>query len=799
MSSSAWLDNSASSDDSVFFAPSGNIYSRSSEDTLDINDIPALDKYDSIITESLTLDSLSSADFVSRGVPRLPCCPSKKRTRSVLLSLASSLVIPKNGRRRRKHPSVLISRPTPERLRTVAQLKPAFDAWMAAILQVEPPDSIPWSPTPDLPVPVWTPEGSFFPPSYLKSCLRELHRHAPSPTLSNTAEASTLLDVKQRDPQQERRIQRRASYHPQTQQKTAVVLETKANIASHGKGKLRRWSVSVPASYMNAELAERRLELQRLEACMRGDVAQLDANVALLSEEMKSLVPEIKVSTSTATLPFSVLSAPSSPGNPLPLAVRRGQKVPAALALRRPKPGDIDLYPGIPTAFLGSPTNYSPDFQVAHEFASTIGVGDMVESLRSKVASFKPVTPHDERVQEILSPLSSNTPLSTASSNSALSEDEWGFAQDLLTKYGDKITSKMPNMPARPSARKSLGSRLEKDTPKSGKSKPPLSSPGPPRATVSKDRPKSIPAARGMTTQRTPRRPMEAKAISGRPVSGRPVPRSLVRPSPTSTPCSQRAKSVTSSNTPVLPDRPPLQPVTPMALPAIKPCLSPSKPKKIQGILKHAKSVRFAAPPEKEDVPPSLAQPPATLPRTAVKVKEAPAARQPSPLRECFAVNELEHAVKDVQFSTDGTTKAHTEGPNSRRQSHPALSSPRLSGGSPLDANDKAVAPSFHLPTGHLNATVENTPPTPSSASDTSSPPKSPRTRKSLALLFPDRDREKDKENKALPFRMSLGATPKHRRNENAGRRGSDAGTPRGVGSGRLSTPLKSIFGRLRA
>ena len=131
MSASFWLDNS---DDSLFFAPSSNMSSRTSADTLDIDDIP-LDNYPSLLLPSLSLNALPLFDYEP---VKPPPCPStsprrnRRRTQYAFLSLAASLALPKGDRSKRRYPNVLVSSPTPGRLRNVPRLKPALKTWIVS-------------------------------------------------------------------------------------------------------------------------------------------------------------------------------------------------------------------------------------------------------------------------------------------------------------------------------------------------------------------------------------------------------------------------------------------------------------------------------------------------------------------------------------------------------------------------------------------------------------------------------------------------------------------------------------------
>ncbi|CCL98593.1 uncharacterized protein FIBRA_00595 [Fibroporia radiculosa] len=148
-------------------------------------------------------------------------------------------------------------------------------------------------------------------------------------------------------------------------------------------------------------------------------------------------LPTIMVSNSTAVLPISLESSQSIAH--LPLAVRRGKKVPAALTVKasNDQGKEQDPYPGIPSPFLGSPSASSPTFDLAtNPAASSMGLEAMCTDLHS-------------RCPELRSSLSVESPddlrchWGTVHRNKyaeALSgdEDDWAFAQDLLEKFGGK-------------------------------------------------------------------------------------------------------------------------------------------------------------------------------------------------------------------------------------------------------------------------------------------------------------------------------------------------------------------------
>jgi hypothetical protein len=125
------LDNS---DDSIFFAPSNNFSSRSSTDSFNIDNIPSLDNYPSLLLPSRSLDSLPRCNLEPVKAPPCPqTTPRRRRTQPTFLSLVASLALPKGNRSNRKYANVLVSSPTPERLKNVPQLKPALKTWIVSI------------------------------------------------------------------------------------------------------------------------------------------------------------------------------------------------------------------------------------------------------------------------------------------------------------------------------------------------------------------------------------------------------------------------------------------------------------------------------------------------------------------------------------------------------------------------------------------------------------------------------------------------------------------------------------------
>ncbi|TFY71543.1 hypothetical protein EVG20_g1465 [Dentipellis fragilis] len=852
MTTSGWLDCSLSSAESSFLV-SGLLCPSASLGSLDINVISGFERYVSLLSNSPSLGSLCTVSSISPSdIPAFPFV-KKEQPPLLLVPWESSLVLPKAGKHRRPCQNVLITSPTPPRLMRMPYVKRRISNWTTLTCGVEPPDVVPWSSTLEAPSPLWIPEGSCFPPEYLRERLAENHGfcYDSLPPSFDNDEICELWVNDDFHPQ--RRLRRRASHNPTYSHREALVLDTEIHVNTNGR--VRRWSMSAPASYMNAELIERRLEMQRLEAYMRDDVHRIDVTLAQLGEEMDHLaagnVPEIKVSTSTTTVPVSVASAAmftraaAPQASVAPLAVRRGQKVPAPLSLKQAKQAEapeVLSYPGIPTAFLGTPKEYSQEVSLAtagtSDGGSAMDVGDMIGNLKSQLDSIKPRTPMDLRVEENISPWS------PASSAGALSQDDWAFAQDLLAQYGDPmpaaLSAKMPaknaaKAPAKTPTKTPVKIPVHAKIPTKTPAKTPAKTPNKPQraariseppstkiggtaanasnkqrlstpVTVSRHATKAAPAtrmsalkSRNGTPARLPqgglsqKKPLGSAARSSlAPTTPRDVTGPKGRPRSSMTPALSvpRWSSIIAS---------PVTPITPSPIPGASAAPGGAP----RGILKHAKSVRFASS-STGDVPPSsLSKPPATPPRSALKQASPP--KQPSPLWMSFSGEEASPVIaptmalsarvarKSIAVENPGRRDRAVIAPDRRKSCHlPAPSSLEMAASVLTPANGSTQV-TLMPPLGPEDPrAVSPVSPTPPGKGPTKS--RSLRLRKSLPLL------SGNKENRSVVSRFSL-ATPKQRasKDENSARRASTSEADSGSRKTRRGTPLKAIFQRLKA
>jgi len=533
------------------------------------------------------------------------------------------------------------------------------------------------------------------------------------------------------------------------------------------RGKLRRWSLGVPPSYISTEFITRRLESQRIDAIIGSESAHCCA-----SNDSPSLpLPAIKVSTSTTTIAISFPGSPEGPTTPEPepLAIRRGQKMLAPLTLRSPQRSAED-YPSIPTAFLGTPSAYSAHFQLtssmARRDAQSLPIGDMISALRSQAASLKVSTP--AQLQLDIPPPSMNS-LSAASSGvvPSVNEDDWAFAHDLMSRYEDPAQDRRPSKekPHQKQAAPTRKSVTPKTSPNSAIQRSQVRRASVPAVAPSQhNRPKSSSAPRagldkprhstGVTRQHKDLRQTTPKVGTMK-----------YGPHPDSSP-SLPLRSVS----PVTPNYTgPLFPSSPNSK-------SESSTKRPPGILKHAKSVRFADMPKPNDANDAKGNAPSVNQhRTSTPKGTGGSPSQPSPLRASFVPEELE-----------------VQTPSEEPLTVPAAAEPTV------NRRDSVQQTPSQIVNSRSSMFNSSTHPASSGISDNSPSSGNSRTAKSLSLLVRERSRDKEKENNSP---LALRTQKRLRRytevDENSARRAS-----RGEGGGRkhrLSSPLKSFLERLRA
>ena len=638
----------------------------------------------------------------------------------------------------------------------------------------------PWSPPREKSHYVWVPEGSYFPPTYLKRCLRErrglVDEQLPStPTHSSSRLIVTSKPVERPESPSRglplRRCASHAAHHKRVPDCTPAYIPITLQPARI-RGKPRRWSLSVPPSYISTEFITRRLESQRIDTITGSDSAQSNAAAAVDSPSLP--LPAIKVSTSTATIAISFPGSPEGPTtDPEPLAIRRGQKMLTPLTLCSPKRADEE-YPGIPTAFLGTPSAYSPHFRFTSSTAQLDGkslpIGDMIVALRSQAASLKVTTPVEACAPLLDIPPSSVNSLSAASSDivPSISEDDWAFAQDLMSRYGDKTEGNIPakakhRQQQTPSVRKSLTPKTRStiQTSRVRRASVPLA------ASTPTNRPKSSSAPRTdlskpRNSSSIARQRKDSRQTTPSTATMKYVPRTDSSPSPSFRPLSLNMPSHTKA---LVPDSPS----------DVRSEISTAKRR--PGILKHAKSVRFADMPKPEDTKDNSTS--ASQPRTSTpKGAGGSPSLQPSPLRACFVPEELGVQALSRQPRAIPATEASTPLFKVDRRSSVQL------------APSQAVnlrSSIFNSPT--LSATPGLSDKSPSSSNS--------RAVKRLSLLVKEQDKDKEKENSPLALHTQKRARRNTEVDENAARRATRS--EGGSRKHKLSSPLRSFLERLRA
>ena len=137
------------------------------------------------------------------------------------------------------------------------------------------------------------------------------------------------------------------------------------------------------------ELVDMMRELKDLKNFFQGEVVQQPKHPEQLT------LPSLMISNSHCTFPLSLDSCQSFTLKPAAnLADRRGRKPPPPLLLKNETPLPELPYPGIPTAFLGSPSIYSPKSQdVDLANVSGLPIEDMINNLRLQCSSMTLNTP----------------------------------------------------------------------------------------------------------------------------------------------------------------------------------------------------------------------------------------------------------------------------------------------------------------------------------------------------------------------------------------------------------------------
>ncbi|RDB23702.1 hypothetical protein Hypma_009131 [Hypsizygus marmoreus] len=371
-----------------------------------------------LLSESLTLESLSSIasddvipPFPSRPIP--PMSPLLFENHSPLLPLRSRTSSEEDI-------TITLSTPTSPRLTRLLSEPLCVGRWVQTTFTAGVPGHIPWENVEHTETGPWIPTGSLYSPHDFNEALRSarINRsikdgfYSPGAfgSLSSTLNAQSPSSIRRNSPSK------------------ALVFEREITIDADGEAK--RWSVQASADTMNPEMVDMMLQLQGLNSYFKDSLEDSGQSTPVRRQRHeRPNLPSLMVSNSQCALPLST----ESPGPSMTLAARRGKNMLPPLTLNRSTLGTA--YPTIPTAFLGSPSAYSPQFEHANgQDDPSLDLEDMVNSLRSRCAYPQPATPTDIEIV-VDSPCSA---MSFAPASDHEDDDDWAFAVSLLDEYGSQ-------------------------------------------------------------------------------------------------------------------------------------------------------------------------------------------------------------------------------------------------------------------------------------------------------------------------------------------------------------------------
>ncbi|CAK5265732.1 unnamed protein product, partial [Mycena citricolor] len=341
-----------------------------------------------LLSQSLTLSSISTA--MSSNIPTIP---------AGCIIPFSTIIGHREG------PTMGCTRtfkatptaPTSPRLRTMLKEKLLIETWLNG---VDSDSSVhaPWTHATQADSSAWKAEGSAHSPESFKERI-ELSRREKS---SKTTQTFPSLSKRNRNSNRD-----------------ALVFEREI-ILNTGKGKSKRVSLQAPATRMDPEVVDMISELKDLNAFFKEQETILETPPALS-------LPSLIISNSHFSMPVSLESSGnlSSVGTPLALAARRGKKMLPRLTFKKAA-GATD-YPSMPTAFLGTPSAYSPNFQFSANAAakSSMDVREMITSLRSQCG---PIDSDPEEDEYSICVASVESDEEAANDD----DDEWAFADGLV-------------------------------------------------------------------------------------------------------------------------------------------------------------------------------------------------------------------------------------------------------------------------------------------------------------------------------------------------------------------------------
>ncbi|KAI5826754.1 hypothetical protein K523DRAFT_374819 [Schizophyllum commune Tattone D] len=325
-----------------------------------------------VLAESLSIDTLSTSSSAI-SIPSLPlgCMISRP-----------AIVDLKGGLQSR---FAKVTVPTAPRMRAMLKNEPCVDRWLDNLRYSSIPGHSPWGETEDAAAPSWLPEGSIYTPEAFRQALSSARSSPAYQTIFCKARSSAPGDASS-SPTSPTPISptllRRMSYHPSSF-RDALVFEREISLKSEAG--VKRWSMQVPASTMKPELVDIVVELQKLNSFFNDGLTDLNQGVSALDKHKQRVtMPALTVSDSHETIPLPLERVKEN--TTTLIANRRGKKAPPALNLKRQAPEDT--YPGIPTAFLGTPSAYHPELDPRPKREGpAMNINDMISSLRSQCAA----------------------------------------------------------------------------------------------------------------------------------------------------------------------------------------------------------------------------------------------------------------------------------------------------------------------------------------------------------------------------------------------------------------------------
>ncbi|KAF9218951.1 hypothetical protein BS17DRAFT_470138 [Gyrodon lividus] len=291
---------------------------------------------------------------------------------------------------------LVLTAPTIPRMNLMIKEHLYVQKWIDTLTLDDPPKHIPW--TCDKPVPdrKWVSEGSIFPADIMRSFTEQRRnaREGTEPVIPSKTQARDKEMLCTRD----LRMFREAS----------VVLRDATGT--------HRWTAHMPVKSADLGLDTPRAEVEN------ADVGP--------SENLRDILgsPQIPI----PSIPVRTVPLIETPSNvpDVPLAARRGKAL-SCLQLKDNLIEELE-YPDIPTAFRGSPSVWSPQFDIRLPDQPFTDHPSMLANLRLKCAALAsglsaPLQSSEKGCQWPQSGVTPETP------HTSLNSDEWGFTQQLAS------------------------------------------------------------------------------------------------------------------------------------------------------------------------------------------------------------------------------------------------------------------------------------------------------------------------------------------------------------------------------